>query len=182
MRFFVSKQIPHFDRVVLVESGSRQLLEDLLPGLYGIYGPDMQLDLVTCYGGQPDHFRSAQGRVYRITDYPGPDGRVRLVNELRERNHSILGMICSDEPIMTKWKWMLAIRLRGKTFLLNENGDYFWFDRGNLGVIWHFMLYRAGLTGSSAVATLSRILLFPFTFLYLLLFAAFVHARRKVRA
>jgi hypothetical protein len=33
---------------------------------------------------------------------------------------------------MTKWKWMLAARLPGKVFVVNENGDYFWLDHGHL--------------------------------------------------
>src|SRR5260370_25421072 len=73
---------------------------------------------------------------------------------------------------MTKWKWMLAARLPGKVFVLNENGDYFWLDRGHLSNIRHFILFRAGLTGAGAVRTLARLVLFPFTFLYLILFSA----------
>ena len=120
----MSQRIPAFERVVIVESGSRQLLEDLLPGLYEIHGEGMQLDLVTCYGGVPAGFRLDRGRVFRITEYPaGSAGRAQVVAALRERRHSIVGVICSSEPIMTKWKWMLAARLPAKLFVLNENGD-----------------------------------------------------------
>jgi hypothetical protein len=91
-------------------------------------------------------------------------------------------MICSAEPIMTKWKWMLAFRLPGKVFLLNENGDYFWMDRGHLDILTHFALFRLGLAGAGAVLTIGRIVLFPFSLLYLLAFAGMVHLRRKARA
>jgi hypothetical protein len=90
-------------------------------------------------------------------------------------------MICSAEPIMTKWKWVLAARLPGKVFVVNENGDYFWLDRGHLANIRYFILYRAGLTGSGAVRTLARVVLFPFSLLYLILYAAAVHLRRSLR-
>ena len=39
------------------------------------------------------------------------------------------GVICAAEPIMTKWKWWLGNKLPAKTFIINENGDYFWLDR-----------------------------------------------------
>ncbi len=168
--------------MVIVESGSRQLLEDLLPGLYEIYGEGMQLDLVTCYAGLPAGFRPDRGQVWRITEYPGAAGRARVVSELKARRHSILGIVCSNEAIMTKWKWMLAARLPGKLFILNENGDYFWVDRGNWRTLLHFLLFRAGLTGAGAVVTMGRILLFPVSVLYLLAFASVVHLRRRVRA
>lgn len=183
MRFFFSQRIPPFDRVLVIESGRRELLEELLPGLYEIYGDKMQLDLLTCYAGAPEAFRSDQGRVFRITEYPaGRAGRDQVVADLKERRHLIVGMICSDEPIMTKWKWMVALRLRGKVFILNENGDYFWVDRGQMGTMVHFALYRMGLAGAGAVMTIGRILLFPVSLLYLLAFAGVVHIKRKARA
>ena len=181
MRRFLSKQIPSFNRVLLVESGSRQLFEDLLPGLYEIHGDEMRLDLVTCYAGLPKSFRESQGTVYRIADYPGPDGRKQLYAQLRNRDYGVLGVICSAEPIMTKWKWMLAWKVPSKIFILNENGDYFWADRGQWKTLRHFVLFRAGLSGAGAVATLFRLAMFPLTLIYLLLFAATVHTRRKAR-
>jgi hypothetical protein len=83
---------------------------------------------------------------------------------------------------MTKWKWMLAFRLPGKLFILNENGDYFWVDRGNLGILVHFALYRMGLAGAGAVMTIGRVVLFPLSLAYLLAYAGAVHWKRKVRA
>ena len=93
--------------------------------------------------------------------------------------YTIVGIICSAEPIMTKWKWVLAARLPGKVFVLNENGDYFWIDRGHLANIRYFVLFRAGLTGAGAVRTLARVVLFPFSLLYLILYALTVHLRRS---
>jgi hypothetical protein len=82
---------------------------------------------------------------------------------------------------MVKWKWALAARLPAKLFILNENGDYFWFDRGHWSSIRHFLLFRAGLSGAGAVRTIGRLILFPLTLLYLILYAATVHFRRKLR-
>jgi hypothetical protein len=180
LRHFFSKAIPPFTRVLLVESGSRGLFENLLPVLYNAY-PGMQADLLTCYAAVPENFRAEVGKVYRVTDYPDPSRRKILYRELAANKYNIVGIICSGEPIMTKWKWAIAARLPAKVFVLNENGDYLWIDRGHIGIIWHFMLFRAGLTGSGAVRTLARLVLFPFTLLYLILYALTVHFRRKLR-
>lgn len=180
MRYFLRRGIPPFQRVLLIESGRRDLIEDLLSGLYKVH-PQMHADLVTCYAGLPNHFRPDLGDVYRVNDYTGRAGRKRLYQLLAANKYNIVGIICSAEPIMTKWKWMLALRLPGKLFVLNENGDYFWFDRAHLAVIRHFVLFRAGLTGAGAIRTIARLVLFPFTLLYLILYAASVHLRRKLR-
>jgi hypothetical protein len=180
MRHFFTRSVPPFSRVLLVESGSRELFENLLPVLYQNH-PEMTCDLVTCYAGVPKSFREDQGAVYRVSDYPGGPARRRLYKELGVSGYNIVGIICSTEPIMTKWKWMLAARLPGKIFVLNENGDYFWMDHGHLATIRYFILFRAGLTGSGAVRTLARVVLFPFSLLYLILYAIAVHLRRSLR-
>ncbi len=181
MHEFFSKRIPPFTRLLLVESGSRYLFENLLPGLFKVHGSAIRVDLVTCYAGLPKGFPSDSGKVYRVADYSGPENRRRLYRELHANGYTAMGIICSGEPIMTKWKWALAFELPLKVFVLNENGDYFWIDRGHLPAIRHFILFRAGLAGAGAVSTLGRVIVFPFSLLYLLLYAAAVHLRRKVR-
>jgi hypothetical protein len=181
VRYFISEDIPPFRRVLLVESGSRYLIEHLLPGLYGNHPENERVDLITCFPGLPDGFDGSRGEVFRVTDYIGRAARKGFYSLLRSRRYDIIGIICSGEAIMTKWKWALAWQIPAKLFILNENGDYFWVDRGNLGTIRHFVLFRAGLAGPEGVKNIARLLVFPFTFTYLLLFAAYVHLRRKVR-
>jgi hypothetical protein len=178
LRHFFSRGNPPFTKVLLVESGSRRLFDDLIAGLYNCYGDQLQIDLVTCFAGVPEGFR---GEVFRVADYSGPAGRARLYAELTARNYPIAGIICSGESIMTKWKWALAWKLPVKVFILNENGDYFWFDWSHWRMMLHFALYRAGLTGAGAIPTIARLVFFPVTLTYLLLYAAFVHLRRRLR-
>jgi hypothetical protein len=180
MRYFLSKAAPRFSRILLIESGSRSLLENLLPHLYASHPAD-RVDLVTCFAGSPHQFQPDRGAIYRVIDYPNPDTRKRLYSELTANQYDTLGMVCSAEPIMTKWKWMLGWRVPGKIFVINENGDYFYFDRAHLDTIRHFVVFRAGLSGAGAVRTVTRVALFPFTLLYLLLFAATHHLRRRLR-
>ncbi len=181
MRYFFRRRLPEVGRVLLVESGSRYLLEGLISSIRSSFGEDIFVDLVTCYPGLPKGFHPHNTNVYRVTDYRGPEGRRRLYRELAANRYSIAGIICSAEPIMTKWKWALTLRLPAKVFVLNENGDYFWLDWGHYKAIRQFVLFRAGLAGAGAVRTLARLVFFPFTLSYLLLYAGTAHFRRSLR-
>ncbi|HEY1338630.1 MAG TPA: hypothetical protein VGF59_14030 [Bryobacteraceae bacterium] len=181
MRYFLTGRQPAPNAILLVESGSRGLLEGLIVGMRQTWGDDMFIDLVTCYARLPRGFASENTRVYRVSDYRGREPRGRLYQELAGNRYSTMGIICSGEPVMTKWKWALALRIPAKVFIINENGDYFWVDRKHLKTIRRFVLLRAGLAGAGAVRTLVRILLFPITLLYLLLYATAVHSRRALR-
>ena len=177
MRYFLSRRIPPFTRVLLVESGSRGVSERLLPLLREKWR-ESEIDLVTCYPGEPEGFR---GRVYRVTDFRGPAERKRLYRELAARRYGLAGILCSGDPIMTKWKWVLAARLRSKIFVVNENADFFWLDRGHWRNALRMAQARAGITGTAMIPALAQWLFFPVTLVYLLLFAGVVHIRRKVR-
>jgi hypothetical protein len=180
MRYFLSRRIPEPHSILLIESGSRSLLEAVGPGLRQSWGDDVEIDLVTCYARLPEGF-PPYTRVYRTTDYRGREGRRKLYGELRRNRYALLGMICSGEPILMKWKWAIALRIPAKVFLINENGDYFWFDRGHMDLLRQIVLLRSGLAGAGAVRTLARAVSFPFTLAYLLLYATSVHARRALR-
>jgi hypothetical protein len=180
VRYFFSRRIPHADAILLIESGSRNLLETVGPGLRQTWGDDVAIDLVTCYARLPEGF-PANTRVYRTTDYRGREGRGKLYEILAKNRYGLVGMICSGEPILMKWKWAIALRLRAKVFLINENGDYFWFDRGHLDLLRQIVLLRSGLAGAGAVRTLARVVSFPFTLAYLLLYATTAHTRRALR-
>jgi hypothetical protein len=177
LRYFFSRRIPPFTRVLLVESGSRKVSERLLPVLSEQWRA-IEIDLVTCYPGEPGEFH---GRVYRVTDYKGPAERGRLYRELAARQYGLTGILCSGDPIMTKWKWMLAARLRSKIFVVNENADFFWLDRGHWRNALRMARTRTGITGTAGIRALAQWLFFPVTLIYLLLFAGAVHIKRKVR-
>jgi hypothetical protein len=180
VRYLLTGRQPEAAAILLVESGSRGILERTLPPLRQSWGKGVPVDLVSCYATLPQGF-PPETRLYRVGDYRGPEGRARLYGELARNRYSHVGMICSAEPLMTKWKWMLAARLPAKVFVINENADYFWLDRLHIANIWAFVLLRTGLAGTGAVRILARFLSFPFTFLYLVLYATTVHARRALR-
>jgi hypothetical protein len=166
--------------VLLIESGSRSLIEGLMPHLQETWARDVPIDLLTCFGGLPAGLGS-DANVYRVTDYPSPESRKQLIQQLRAQNYSVVGMICSAEAIMTKWKWMVALRLPAKVFIINENGDYFWLNREQAAVIREFSLIRMGLAGEGSIRTVGRLLIFPFSLLFLLLYAFAAHSGRILR-
>lgn len=181
MRYFLRLRFPSVERILLVESGSRHLIEQLVPILRQ-YWPAAPIGLVTCYAGLPAVLAQEPAtEVYRVGDYQGRAGRRRLYRELAGRGYAVMGILCTGEPIMTKWKWALAWAVPAKVFLVNENCDFFWLDRSQLATLLRFILYRAGLSGAQAAPTALRLLLFPLTLLYLAAYAAWAHARRGLR-
>jgi hypothetical protein len=180
VRYFLSRRAVPVTGVLLIESGSRSLIEALLPHLRETWARAVPIDLVTCFGGLPAGF-GLENKIYRVADYPTPESRKELVRQLRARNYSMVGVICSTEPIMTKWKWMIALRLPAKVFIINENGDYFWLNRDHAALVRQFCLIRMGLHGEGSMRTIGRLLIFPFSLLFLLLYAFAAHAGRIVR-
>jgi hypothetical protein len=181
VRYFLTGRAPKVNAILLVESGSRGLVEGVIPGLRDTWGPDISIDLVTCYASLPKGFEAHNTRVYRVTDYRGRAGQRRLYRELASNRYSLMGIICSSEIVLAKWKWMLAALIPAKLFIINENGDYFWLDRVHLSSIRQFILFRSGLGGSGAVRSLVRLIAFPFGLFYLLLYATLAHTRRALR-
>jgi hypothetical protein len=178
LRYFFRRTIPPLARVLLVESGSRSILERMIPVFRSMYGEVAEIDVITCFAGVPG---GANGKIYRVADYPTQEARKRLFAELNACGYGAIGMLCSAEPIMTKWKLALAVRVRAKILIVNENSDFFWFECRNWRLVLHFLLFRSGLTGASAVPALARLLFFPLAAAYLLAYAVAVHFRRRIR-
>jgi hypothetical protein len=180
MKYVLSRRTPPGSRILLIESGSRAIAEGVLTALTGSWASQYQMDLLTCYGGLPKGFPEG-GDVYRTADYGTPELREALVRELRARGYAYTGIICSAEPLMTWWKWYLALKLPSKVFIVNENCDYFWINRENAAILREFALVRMGMEGGGALRVIARLIAFPFAILYLLLYAFTAHARRALR-
>ena len=98
VRYFLRRGQPQVSRILLVESGSRHLIERALPSLRRTYGENIPIDLVTCYSGSPEGIETA----HTVAEHRGPDGRRRLYRALAARRYPIMGIVCSAEPIMTE--------------------------------------------------------------------------------
>jgi hypothetical protein len=180
VRYFLRGRYPTVSSILVIESGSRSIVERVVTSLRRGYGDEVSIDLVSCFAARPQGF-DARTRVYRVADYRGREGRRRLYRELISSRYSVVGVVCSGEPLMTKWKLALAWKIPAKVFVINENADYFWLDLAHFKQFRRFVLFRAGLAGAGAVRTLARAISFPFTLLYLLLYASVVHALRAFR-
>ena len=176
MRYFLRRRIPSSSRILLIESGSRSITDTVLPRLQAQFGSEVPIDLVTCFA-EP---AIGAARIYNVNDYRGRERRLALLRELRAGGYAIAAIICSGEPILSKWKWGLVALLPAKFLVINENGDYFWMDRGHWPAIRQFVKHRAGFADAGIVRAAARMVVFPFTFSYLLLYAAAVHLRRAL--
>jgi hypothetical protein len=116
--------------------------------------------------------------VFRVQDHSGASGRRQLYRLLAAREYAVVGMLCSNQPIMTKWKWVLAARLRAKVLVINENADSMWLDWGHRHHLARLARVRLGFTGAAVVPSLARVAVLPFALVYLLLYASVVHIRR----
>jgi len=161
---------------LLVESGSRHITDVVIPRMRGHFGESVPIELVTCFPAAP----AGLAGVYNVNDYRGRKQRLALVRELRGRGYAVAGIVYSGEPMLKTWKWVLAAALPAKLLVINENGDWFWLDRAHWPHIRRFLKHRAGLADAGMVRAFARVVIFPFTLSYLLLYAAAAHFRRAV--
>lgn len=175
--WFFRRRVPDISRILLVESGARQIAERVLPILRRNHGAKVTVDLVTCYPGLPKGYPE-ETVAFRTPEHPD---RTALYRAIAAGDYPLLGIVCSGEPILFKWKLVLAARLRAKVFIINENADYFFLDYSNWHTLVRLGLDRAGLAGPSAVRNLASLALFPLTLGYLLLYAGWVHSARHLR-
>ncbi len=185
MRYFFARRGPSPDappsRMLLVESGSRSVLESGIERFRSIYGDLVQFDLLTCLPGLPQALNPASTRVFRVTECRTRADRRKLLGAIRRQGYRLLGIICSDEPVMTPWKIAVAAILPAKVLVFNENADFFWLDWRHRGAIRRFVFARAGLLDEGAVRKLARVAAFPSVLVYLLAYAAWIHLRRRWR-
>jgi len=174
VRYFLRRRIPEPSRILLVESGSRHITEIIIPRLKAQFGAP--IDLVTCFPTAA----TGTAKIYNVNDFRGRKRRLALVRELRANGYAIAGVVCSNERILKTWKWALAAVLPAKILILNENGDWFWLDRGHWPQIGRFIKYRAGFADAGLVRAMARVAIFPFTLSYLLLYAASARFRRAL--
>ncbi len=178
--FLRPHKAPPVRKILLVESGSRHLLERLIPNLRAVYGESLHFDLCTCFPGSPQSLGEAC-KIYRTADFRTQSARKKLYAELRANGYQAIGILCSGEPIMTQWKWMLVYQTRAHAFLINENSDYVWFDRLHASGLAVYARTRLGFEDTGAVRTLVHIVLLPVSLIYLSLYAMKVHLVRRLR-
>jgi hypothetical protein len=176
----VSRWTPECDRVLVIESGARGAADKFLKSLYNEERPD-RVDVLTCHGSAPVSFDTEKGHVYMTQQATSGPARSQLFRELAGARYSSVCLLCTGDPIMTKWKWMVACRIPAKVLIVNENADSFWLDRGHLASVRKLIRERMGLHRITPPRIISQLILFPFTLAALLVFALVVHTERRLR-
>src|SRR5512140_1126536 len=165
MRYFFRGRVPKTGRVLLIESGSRHILEKAYPRVAALF-PGATFALCTCFPGEPapGGFES----VYRVSEREGAFAKLRLLAHLVvHAAPPVAAVISSTESVMSTWRAALFVLLPSKILVINEHADFFWFDWSNRKMIAKFLAARAGVDGFSALRTTCRVLAFPFVFLAL---------------
>jgi hypothetical protein len=181
MKYFFRRLPLPIEKMLLVESGSRTVLEGGMPRFRAIFGDQMRADLLTCLPGLPGVLDPDTTRAFSVRACRTAKERWRLLRELRGQGYSVVGIICSDEPVMTPWKVAAALAVPAKVVVFNENSDFFWIDWRHRGVLRKFVLFRMGMLEDGAVRKLVQVATFPFLLGFLVLYAGWVHLRRLGR-
>ncbi len=164
-------------RVLLVESGSRALGEQAIERIRSVFGAELPVDALICRSEAP----ASASRCWSVLGLHTARLRWALLRELRAQRHPVVAVLSSGDPTMAPWKWATAAMLPAKFLIVNENADFFWLDRGHWSNLVALGKQRSGLGGESAVRTLFRFVAYPFAFVYLLAYAAWVHTVRALR-
>jgi hypothetical protein len=180
MRFALSRRTPSFDRILLIESGRRQVCERFLLHLYHVRQAK-HVDLLSCYTDAPVGFDTNRGRAFFTHQATTASARNNLFRNLRKRGYSAVCVLCTGDPIMTKWKWMAAARVPSKVLIVNENTDFYWLDIHHWRNANAMLRHRMGLHGSGPFRVLADVFAFPVALTLLIAYAAGVHARRLLR-
>jgi len=173
MRGFLTRRTPPTSRILLIESGPRPLGELAVQRLKLAFGPETRVDALHCQTAPPDGVE----RSWSVQ----AQGRWALLRELRREGHPTVALLAAGDPIMAPWRWATLAALPAKFLIVNENADFFWLDRGNAATLVQFLQHRSGLGGESAVRSVSRIVLIPLAFVYLLFYAGAIHLVRALR-
>lgn len=181
MRGVLSPFHPSFERILVIESGPRKIADTFLQHLYEIQKSD-QVDLLTCYPGAPKSFDPQRGAIYSVHHPDAKSDRSLFIRKLLAKPYTVVAILCTGDSVLTKWKWVIALRTKAKVLIVNEFDGFFLVDRKHLRPAKMMLWIRLGLHQQLKLHLLVELLLVPFTIGYLALYAVWVHARRAVRS
>jgi hypothetical protein len=178
LRRFWSLATPPLRRILLIESGSREHSDNWLRWLQTA-NPHACVDLLTCFDGSPAHLAPG-GAVFQTQDYITKQARTELIEEFRRNRYDVIAVLCTGEPVMTKWKWYVAAAVPAKVLIVNENTDFFWLHRNQWATIGKFASARLGLSGAGAARMPLQLLALPFSLAYVTAATLYFHLRRRL--
>ncbi|MCZ2156987.1 MAG: hypothetical protein LC114_24340 [Bryobacterales bacterium] len=181
MRCIFRNPSSEMNPVLLVESGPRELSLRFLPILRKVCGKSVGVDVFSCL--PPPEGNTALGirDFYRSQDFQKRTERTDLIRKLRANRYQVIVLLCANSPLLSRWKWVLALRLPAKVLIANENADCFWLDAAHWRPAKSMLAERFGLRGSGFLKLFAQLLLFPWVLLYLIAFALVVNALSRLR-
>lgn len=180
MRGVLSSIHPSFARLLVIESGPRDVAEAFLKHLYEVQKSE-RVDLLTCYAGAPQGFDPQRGTVFSVHDPAAKNNRVAFIRRLLRGPYDVVAILCTGEPVLTKWKWVIALRVNAKVLVVNEHAGFFLLDWKHRRPAKMMLSLRLGLHQPVPLHVIGELFLVPFTITYLALYAGYVHARRALR-
>ena len=177
MRGLLSRTETSFDRVLLIESGPRELAESALNRLYS--ENPTRLDLLTCYDTAPEAFDPGLGALYSVHDAEAVANRRGFAEKLARHPYTAVAVLAVDSPVLAKWKWVILLRTRAKVVTIDKHADLLPLGFAHAKAMAESLLDK--LNRAVALRFL-QLLLTPFAIAYLLLFTVVVHLRRWFRA
>lgn len=178
MKWFLSGRAPHATKILLVESGSRHLLERAAAEMSRHF-PTAKFDLCTCYTGVLEAV--AVDQVWRVNEVRSFGAKLSMARAVIRTRPPIAALLFSGEPVMFNWKMLLLAALPSKIIVINEHGDFFWLDRKNLALLRSFVGARLGVGGDAFLRAVSQVLVFPFVFLFLVFYTLVTYLARWTR-
>lgn len=177
MRYFLTRRTPPVNRILLIESGSRELGEQAVVCLRKAFGADVPIDVLGCrrapllgVAGYDD-----------VSEARTPSARLAVLRKIRRGGYSVAGVLSSGDSTMSLWKMAAILVVPAKFLVFNENVDFFWIDRAHWPNAAALLQQRSGLGGESTVRALAWFAALPLALLYLLTYAMWVHVARVFR-
>jgi len=177
VRYFLSGRTPPVSRILLIESGSRELGEQAVGCLRKAFGAGVPIDVLGCRRtpllGVESYSDVSEARAF--------SGRLAILRRIRRGGYSVAGVLASGDSTMALWKLAAITVVPAKFLVLNENVDFFWIDRAHWTNAVALLQQRSGLGGESAVRAMAWFAALPFAALFLLSYATWVHVARVFR-
>lgn len=177
MRYFLTRRAPPVTRILLIESGPRELGEKAIGCLRKAFGADVPIDVLGCrrapLQGVASYADASESRTI--------SARLAVLRRIRRGGYSVAGVLSAGDSTMALWKWAAIAVVPAKFLVLNENVDFFWIDRAHWPNAVALLQQRSGLGGESTVRAMAWFAALPFAALFLLSYAAWVHVARVFR-
>lgn len=181
MRWFLRRRVPLIDRLLLVESGPRTDVQQLVPLLRESVCGNAPIDLFTCLPDAPAGLGD-DTRTWRSYEARNNAERWRMLLGLRRQRHAAAAILCGDSPLLATWKVALAALLPGKILLIDKVEGLVWLDRRHWRKALKLGISSSGLRNPEFIRKLSHAAFLPIGLPVLLVFAGKVHLRRLIRA